>query len=202
MPSDTPSNITIGTTNVSLNNIKNAFNGTTTKLSDYYRGGTNIYNITRLSNIPTSGPISFGNFKNTTNVILAIAIISNSANKTSGPQPAYNTRTTNFSFDLPSDRIKISNIISIIFYCTITGTVRTTVRNIFGTFKASLNGKDITGILSIDDTVPNYAATINTITTSNVTFLTASNNNLYMYATSSIPAYTDGVITIRLNYLK
>jgi hypothetical protein len=69
MPSDTPSNITIGTTNIGLNNIKNAFKGTTTRLSDYYRGGTNIYNTTRLSTIPISGPISFGNFKNTTNVI-------------------------------------------------------------------------------------------------------------------------------------
>jgi hypothetical protein len=39
MPSDTPSNITIGTTNVSLNGIKNAFIGTTTRLSHYYRGG-------------------------------------------------------------------------------------------------------------------------------------------------------------------
>jgi hypothetical protein len=39
MPSDTPSNITIGTSNVSLNEIKNAFIGTTTSLSHYYRGG-------------------------------------------------------------------------------------------------------------------------------------------------------------------
>jgi len=197
MPSDTPSNITIGTTNVSLNNIKNAFIGTTTILSHYYRGGTNIYNTTRLSTIPTSGPISFGNFKNTTNVI---------QQTTSTPNENIATMPSLYShymyFYLPTDKIKIISINFVSFSANISGS-RTTILNILNTFKPVINSTVIIGSLSINDNAPTYL--VKTTITNNYVYLLNDNPNynaVSMKATSTIPGYTSGSVLINFTYIK
>jgi hypothetical protein len=197
MPSDIPSNITIGTTNVSLSNIKNAFLGSTTRLSHYYRGGNNIYNVSRLSTIPLSGSISFGNFKNTTNVIQQT--ITNSSDATS--QGATSSSTHTLIFTLPANKIKIISINYVAFNATISGT-RTTIRNILNTLTTSINSYPIAGTLNVNDSSGNYSAQT-TITNNYVNRLFDTYDNyVSMQATSIIPSYTNGIVNINLTYIR
>ena len=55
---------------ISINALKSAFGGGNS-INDYYRGGNAIVNISENNSVPTSGTISFGNFRNTTNSIQA-----------------------------------------------------------------------------------------------------------------------------------
>jgi hypothetical protein len=203
MPSDTPSNITIGTTNVSLNNIKNAFNGTTTRLSDYYRGGTNIYNITRLNTIPTSGPISFGNFKNTTNVIMKYEVFTSSALSS----PFINSRTSNFNLNLSTSNIIKYTILSGVTFSFKSTTAKATVLAQMAKFVPYVNDE-----LLIQTNSNFYNQDIATSiyywvfdVSSNIP-LNTSNNIINIRtstpASNNIPVHNNGYIEIGIEYIK
>jgi hypothetical protein len=200
MPSDTPSNITIGTTNVSLNNIRNAFMGTTTRLSHYYKGGSFIYNTTRLSTIPTSGPISFGNFKNTTNVIM----VSENFTSPSLSNTLTSTTTTTFNLDLStSNIIKITSIPSITFTFT-SITTRTTVLNQMTTFVPYINSTQLTSSTStyIDNPNTSYYVWI-FYYPSNIPLITSNNAiNIRSSAVNNIPPHSAANIKISIIYIK
>lgn len=203
MPSDTPSNITIGSTNIRLSNIKNAFIGTTYKLSDYYRGGTNIYNLSRLNSIPTSGRISFNNFANTTNVIQTNSTITSTNNIPDGPDST-NKRTYNHSFNLPSDffKLKSINYISFYFLVSTSTATRTNVQNSMSNFKIYLNDNNVSSSI-ISDTnnyPPNYLFQLQTITSTHS--LLANNNQLYVSSLSNMYAYTSAYFEIFIIYIK
>ena len=154
MPSDTPSDITIGTTNIRLSAIKNVFIGSTYKLSNYYRGGNNVYNRTRLNAIPTSGKISFANFKNLTNVIELTNTFNNSTGITYG---GGGTFTHSLLFNL-ADPIILKSINSIIFNFSVSSAIatKTQVVSLMGSFQATVNGNKITGSTYWENTDVNY----------------------------------------------
>jgi len=202
MPSDTPSNITIGTSNVSLNEIKNAFIGTTTSLSHYYRGGGFIYNTTRLSTIPTSGPISFGNFKNTTNVIM----VTENFTSPSLSNTLTSTATTTFNLNLStSNIIKITTIPSISFTFT-SITAKTTVMNQMNTFVPSINSTLLTSSSSnyVDNTSTSNYVWIFYYPNNIPLPLTTSNNaiNIRSSAGNNIPPHSAANIKITIIYIK
>lgn len=198
MPSNTPSNITIGTTNIRLNNIKATFIGTTTKLSDYYRGGTNIYDTPRLITIPTSGIIKFSNFINTTNVIKETSTFETS--NSAGPFSLNTLRTHALNFALPSNSIVITSINYVQFTCYMSGS-RTTSLNAINSFIPYLNSKSMFGSVFITDSTYNYALKINITNTSYVSYLNPTYNSLYMESSSAIPSYSNGKVTINISYI-
>jgi hypothetical protein len=203
MPSDTPSNITIGTTSIRLNNIKNAFKGTTTKLSDYYRGGTNIYNTTRLSNIPISGMISFGNFKNTTNVIMVYELFTSSALSS----PFINSRTSNFNLNLSTSNILKYTILTGVTFTFKSTSAKATVLNQIGKFVPYVN--DVELIRTSDNYYSQDIATSNYYwifaESSNIP-LNTSNNIINIRtstpASNNIPVHNNGYIEIGIEYIK
>ena len=53
-----------GSGSISLGSLKSTFGASSNSISGYYRGGGNVGNISQNNSIPTSGGISFGNFRN------------------------------------------------------------------------------------------------------------------------------------------
>mgnify|MGYP000344171740 CR=1 FL=1 len=59
---------------ISLSDIQNEFGGSNPiNISEYYRGGNNVPNISANSNIPTGGTISFNDFYGGTNVSISVS---------------------------------------------------------------------------------------------------------------------------------
>jgi len=64
-------NTVLGSGPIGFDNIKGDFQSGDNSISQYYRGGNNIGNISQNNNIPTSGTISWSNFRNACNKIEA-----------------------------------------------------------------------------------------------------------------------------------
>ena len=81
---------------MSLSNIKTEFNGIDpVELSDYYRGGIYVPNITLNANVPTSGTINLQNFYGAT--ISTFNISPNVGTVNEGGTVRFNVTTSNFS---------------------------------------------------------------------------------------------------------